>query len=76
MYDVISRRPMIPDGSMAFLKDLYGFGLRGRLPFFIVQFYRDRSFTVRVRSIFSDLHPQEMSVPQAASFQLHYFLLK
>ena len=39
-------------------KDLHGFGLRVRLPHFIVQFFKDGSFMVCVRSIFSDPHSQ------------------
>ena len=45
------------------MKDLHGFGLRGRLPNFISNFLQDRSFKVWVGSTFSDSHPQEMGVP-------------
>ena len=48
------------------MKDLHGFGLRGRLPNFISSFLKDRSFKVWVGSKFSDSHPQEMGVPQGS----------
>ena len=41
------------------MKDLHGFGLRGRLPNFISRFLQDRYFKVRVVSTFSDSHPQD-----------------
>ena len=46
------------------MKDLHGFGLRGRLPNLISNVLNDRSFKVRVGSTFSDSRPQEMGVPQ------------
>ena len=47
------------------MKDLHGIGIRGRLPNFIV-FLKDRFLKVRVRSTFSDYHPQETGVPQGS----------
>ena len=40
--------------------------LRSRLPIFISNVLKDRSFKVRVGSTFSDHHPQEMGVPQGS----------
>ena len=58
------------------MKDLHGFGLRGRLPIFISNFLQDRSFKVRVGSTFSDSHPQEIGVPQGSILSAPYFLWK
>ena len=55
------------------MKDLHGFGLRGRLPIFISNFLQDRSFKVRVVSTFSDSHPQEMGVPQGSILSVTLF---
>ena len=41
------------------LKDLYNFGLKGRLPNFIKSFLEDRTIQVRVGSTLSDLYGQE-----------------
>ena len=58
------------------LKDLHGFALRDRLPFCITQFLKDRSFMVRVGSILSDPHPQEMGVPQGSILSVTLFSVK
>ena len=58
------------------MKDLHGFGLRGRLPNFISTFLQDRSFKVRVGSTFSDSHPQEMGVPQGSILSVTLFSVK
>ena len=58
------------------MKDLHGFGLRGRLPNFISSFLKDRSFKVRVGSTFSDSHPQEMDVPQGSILSVTLFSVK
>ena len=58
------------------MKDLHGFGLRGRLPNFISRFLHDRSFKVRVGSTFSDSHPQEMGVPQGSILSVTLFSVK
>ena len=58
------------------MKDLHGFGLRGRLPIFISNFLQDRSFKVRVVSTFSDSHPQEMGVPQGSILSVTLFSVK
>ena len=58
------------------MKDLHGFGLRGRLPNFISNVLQDRSFKVRVGSTFSDSHPQEMGVPQGSILSVTLFSVK
>ena len=58
------------------MKDLHGFGLRGRLPNFISSFLHERSFEVRVGSTFSDSHPQEMGVPQGSILSVSLFSVK
>ena len=50
--------------------------LRGRLPKFISNFLKDRSFKVRVGSTFSDFHPQEMGVPQGSIMSVTIFSVK
>ena len=58
------------------MKDLHGFGLRGRLPIFISNCLQDRSFKIRVGSTFSDSHPQEMGVPQGSILSVTLFSVK
>ena len=58
------------------MKDLHGFGLRGRLPNFISNFLQNRYFKVRVDSTFSDSHPQEMGVPQGSILSVTLFSVK
>ena len=48
------------------MKDLFDCGLRGRLPLFISEFLKGRSFRVRVGTAFSDMYNQEMGVPQGS----------
>ena len=55
------------------MKDLHGFGLRGRLPNFISIFLQDIYFKVQVGSTFSDSHPQEMGVPQGSILSVTLF---
>ena len=58
------------------MKDLHGFGLRGRLIIFISNVLQDRYFKVRVGSTFSDSHPQEMGVPQGSILSVTLFSVK
>ena len=58
------------------MKDLHGFGLRGRLPNFISNLLHDRSCKVRVGSTFSDSHPQEMGVPEDSILSVTLFSVK
>ena len=58
------------------MKDLHNTGLRGRLPCFIEGFLRNRNFCVRLGSCLSDLHEQEMGVPQGSILSVTLFGLK
>ncbi|KAK6189067.1 hypothetical protein SNE40_005112 [Patella caerulea] len=58
------------------MRDLHNLGLRGRLPIFIKNFLEDRSFKVRLGSIFSDPFPQEMGVPQGSILSPTLFAIK
>ena len=58
------------------LNDLHDCGLRGRLPDFISKFLIDREFRVRVGSTLSDLHDQEMGVPQGSILSVTLFNIK
>ena len=58
------------------LKDLHDLGFRGRLPEFILNFLGDRAFRVRVGSTLSDLHEQEMGVPQGSILSVTLFSIK
>ena len=58
------------------MKDLYDMGLRGSLPLFISDFLSDRQFRVRVGSTLSDLHEQEMGVPQGSILSVTLFNVK
>ena len=58
------------------MKDLHNAGLRGRLPCFIEGFLRNRNFCVRLGSCLSDLHEQEMGVPQGSILSVTLFGLK
>ena len=56
------------------LKDLYNFGLKGRLPNFIKSFLEDRTIQVRVGSTLSDLCDHEKGVPQGAILSTTLFV--
>jgi ribonuclease HI len=58
------------------LQDLHEFGLRGRMPLFIKNFLSDRIFKVRVGNSFSDLHKQDMGVPQGSILSVTLFNVK
>ena len=58
------------------MKDLKGFGLKGRLPSFISNFLSDRNFKVRVGSTLSDTQQQEEGVPQGSILSVTLFGLK
>ena len=58
------------------LRDLHDAGLRGRLPVFISNFLNERYFRVRIGSCLSDVHGQEMGVPQGAILSVTLFILK
>ena len=58
------------------LRDLYNLGLRGRLPMFIKNFLFERTFRVRVGSIFSNSQHQEEGVPQGSILSVTLFSIK
>ena len=58
------------------MKDLFDFGLRGKLPQFIGAFLQDRWFRVRVGATLSDSHLQEMGVPQGSILSPTCFNIK
>ena len=58
------------------LSDLHVLGFRGRLPLFIVNFLSDRTFRVRVGASLSDIHSQELGVPQGSILSPVLFSIK
>lgn len=58
------------------MKDLHDMGLRGNLPRFIQHFLDDRTFQVRLGSVLSDTHKQEMGVPQGSVLSVTLFSIK
>ena len=62
---------MTPAGSI--MKELYNFGLRGKLPIFINDFLRGRKFRVKVGSVLSDVFEQQMGVPQGSVLSCNLF---
>ena len=58
------------------LADLWDLGLRGQLPRFIKSFLSERFFRVRVGSTLSELHKQEMGVPQGSILSPALFSIK
>jgi ribonuclease HI len=58
------------------MKDLHDFGLRGRLPYFIDSFLKDRIYQVRIGTTMSDDHTQEMGVPQGSILSPTCFNIK
>ena len=57
------------------LKELHGFGMRGNLPLFIVDFLQDRKFQVKIGDKYSDTYNQEMGVPQGSVLSVTLFLI-
>jgi ribonuclease HI len=58
------------------MSDLYSMGVRGHMPIFIKNFLSDRLFKVRLGSIESDPHSQEMGVPQGSVLSVTLFSIK
>lgn len=56
--------------------DLFKMNLRGNLPIFIDKFLSNRRFSVRLGSIFSSPHHQEMGVPQGSVLSVTLFTIK
>ena len=55
------------------MNDLYDFGIRGRLAYFISAFLNERQFRVRVGNTFSRPLEQEMGVPQGCILSMTLF---
>ena len=58
------------------MQDLHSAGLRGRLPIFIAEFLKNRTFKVRVGNTLSSTHVQEQGVPQGSILSPILFNLK
>ena len=58
------------------MSDLHRLGFRGRMPIFIQNFLAERSFQVRVGSCFSDVHKQDLGVPQGSILSPLLFCVK
>ena len=58
------------------MNDLYDFGIRGRLAYFISAFLNERQFRVRVGNTFSNPLEQEMGVPQGCVLSVTLFSVK
>ena len=58
------------------LSDLHELGFRGYLPTFIKHFLDNRTFQVRVGSTLSDIHEQELGVPQGSILSPALFSIK
>ena len=58
------------------MKDLHEMGFRGRLPIFIANFLTNRHFRVRINTTLSDVHKQELGVPQGSILSVTLFSIK
>ena len=58
------------------IRDLHKVGLRGRMPMFIQNFLSNRVFRVCLGSVLSNIHEQEMGVPQGSILSVTLFILK
>ena len=58
------------------MRDLYDLGIRGRLPMFVASFLSNRRFRVRIGTVLSDPHDQELGVPQGSVLSVTLFSLK
>ena len=58
------------------MKDLHKANLRGHMTTFIGNFLKNRQFQVRIGSTLSEIHTQEMGVPQGSILSVTLFVLK
>ena len=58
------------------MNDLYDFGIRGHLAYFISAFLNERQFRVRVGNTYSNPYEQEMGVPQGCILSVTLFSVK
>ena len=57
------------------LKELHSFGLRGNLPICVQNFFKDRTFQVRVGNAYSSVHNQYEGVPQGSVLSTTCFIV-
>ena len=58
------------------MKNIHDISLKGRLPFFIQNYFNNREFKVKVGSTLSELHKQEQGVPQGSILSVTLFSIK
>ena len=58
------------------MNDLYEMGLKGRLPLFIDNFLKGRTFKIRLDNTHSSPNPQEEGVPQGSILSPTLFTVK
>ena len=58
------------------VKDIHKTNLRGRLTTFVSNFLKKRQFQVKIGTTLSDIHEQEMGVPQGSILSVTLFILK
>ena len=58
------------------MKDLHAIALRGHLPFFIKNFLASTHFRMCVKATYSNLHSQELGVPQGRILAMTLFGVK
>ena len=58
------------------MRDLFDMGFRGRLPLFISAFLSNRRFRMRLGLTLSNLHRQELGVPQGSILSVMLFSIK
>ena len=58
------------------LKDMHRIRLRGRLPQFIVQFFQNRTFQVKIGCTLSEMYNKKMEVPQKSVLSPTLFAIR
>ena len=58
------------------MRDLHTLGLRGRLPLYIQEFLRDRTFRVRIDNVYSDECTPQAGIPQGSTLSVTLFAIK
>ena len=58
------------------VKDLYDYGVRGKMLKFVDSFLQDRRFRVRLRDVTSPYYPQENGIPQGSVLSPTLFIVK
>ena len=73
VFATVAHEEVVGGGIM---RDLYDLGIRGRLPIFVASFLSDRRFRVRIGTVLSGPHDQELGVPQGSVLSVTLFSLK